>query len=584
MKKIFAGILLIIVIAAGIVSPLHAQSGVDDFVIRDFFGRYELFDDAPGGRMNVVERISLDYAGNNRGILRSIPASYKGKTLELKVNKVSRDGQPEPYEIYESSGNKVIKIGEANTFITGEHDYEILYSMRNIISFGDEFDEFFWDINGTQWKQPFENVTAEVVLPDYSPTSELPVPVCFTGTLGSQGRSCTITPIDRGYRVSTTRTLKAKENMSVVIAVEKDVFRQPTALDWLRDNVIQMFAVVLPPILIGRWAFRRWFHHGKDLKSSGIVVPHYQPPKDLSAAEAGLIMTYKLDSRFVSAVIIDLAVKKYIRIYEKTERARIAGNKRSYEFELINADFSGLREHEIEILNGLFKSATAGEKVTLKDLKHFHKTIAALHTSLPKKLTNDGYFSTNPATAGNVLYGTAFSLGVASFFLFGIYAWLGFGLAISAVLTGVFATLMPKRTQAGVDAKNMLEGLRLYMETAEKDRLKMMHSSDAKYAQWNKSHEPVKTVELFEKLLPFAIVLGTEKSWAREFEGIYETPPDWYSGNWTSFNTGRLVSSVTSSVGAMNTSFSPPSSSSGSGFGGGGSSGGGGGGGGGGGW
>jgi uncharacterized membrane protein len=86
-------------------------------------------------------------------------------------------------------------------------------------------------------------------------------------------------------------------------------------------------------------------------------------------------------------------------------------------------------------------------------------------------------------------------------------------------------------------------------------------------------------------LLPFAIVLGVESQWAQQFADIYKAAPDWYAGNWTTFNSLYLVNGISSGVGtAVNTSFGAPQSSNSSGFGGGGFSGGGGGGGGGGGW
>lgn len=118
----------------------------------------------------------------------------------------------------------------------------------------------------------------------------------------------------------------------------------------------------------------------------------------------------------------------------------------------------------------------------------------------------------------------------------------------------------------------------------EKDRLEKLQGPNAKYVE--RGPEPTRTVELFEKLLPFAVVMGVEKEWAKQFESIYKAVPDWYDGsNMSSFNSVYIASSLSSSMGqAVNTSFTPPSSSSSSGFGGGGFSGGGGGGGGGGGW
>jgi hypothetical protein len=79
------------------------------------------------------------------------------------------------------------------------------------------------------------------------------------------------------------------------------------------------------------------------------------------------------------------------------------------------------------------------------------------------------------------------------------------------------------------------------------------------------------------------MIFGLEKDWAKQFEDVYKTPPDWYNGNWAAFNAGYLVSSLGDFSSASAVTFTAPHSSGGSGFGGG-SSGGGGGGGGGGGW
>ena len=100
---------------------------------------------------------------------------------------------------------------------------------------------------------------------------------------------------------------------------------------------------------------------------------------------------------------------------------------------------------------------------------------------------------------------------------------------------------------------------------------------------------PDLTPEIFEKLLPYAVVLGAEDVWGDKFQSLMDKSiinqsyqPTWYTGhvgNFSSFNH-TLNSSLSNS---LNKSATPPSSS-GSGSGGGGFSGGGGGGGGGGGW
>lgn len=149
-------------------------------------------------------------------------------------------------------------------------------------------------------------------------------------------------------------------------------------------------------------------------------------------------------------------------------------------------------------------------------------------------------------------------------------------------LIGIFAALMSKRSHAGNMLVEHMEGLKLYLSKAEKERINMQDAVAAPLAP--RSGQPVRDVKFFEKLLPFAIAAGVEKTWADAFKDIYNEPPDWYRGNWNTFNTAVLASSIANTTKVAGTSFAAPSSSGSSGSGGGGFSGGGGGGGGGGGW
>jgi uncharacterized membrane protein len=155
-----------------------------------------------------------------------------------------------------------------------------------------------------------------------------------------------------------------------------------------------------------------------------------------------------------------------------------------------------------------------------------------------------------------------------------VYGVVGFlsGFATGFILL-IFGIIMPSRTKKGSEARDHILGLKLYMNAAEKDRI-AFHNA------------PEKTPERFEKLLPFAMALGVEKAWAKQFEGIYNQNPGWYSGVHPGvFAVGAFTDSMSSfSDSVRSTVVANASHSSGGGFGGGGFSGGGGGGGGGGSW
>ena len=160
----------------------------------------------------------------------------------------------------------------------------------------------------------------------------------------------------------------------------------------------------------------------------------------------------------------------------------------------------------------------------------------------------------------------------------GPIVWIVFGI-LSILLHLLFLFLLRAPTPAGRQIMDEIEGFRMYLDTAEQDRLDLMKS-------------PQLTPEVFETFLPYAFALGVENNWCKRF--ARELPeelaksngyrPGWYSGRHDRLGAlshlGNEFNSSFSS--AISSASSPPGSSSGSG--GGGSSGGGGGGGGGGGW
>lgn len=137
------------------------------------------------------------------------------------------------------------------------------------------------------------------------------------------------------------------------------------------------------------------------------------------------------------------------------------------------------------------------------------------------------------------------------------------------------------RTKKGLQVSRYMDGLKLYIEMAEKDRLAFLQS--VKGAEVS----PEGVVKLYEKLLPYAAVLGLEKSWMQELEKYYKMAeveaPDWYTNEMAAYSILRVVNSASNAVTYASTyrSSGGGSSSGFSGGGGGGFSGGGGGGGGG---
>jgi uncharacterized membrane protein len=585
MKRLFLFVATLISLNIGLPGVAHAD--VNDFTITDFTADYYLNRDDPQGAMRVEEHISVNFTDYNHGILRAIPETYKGLPLHIKVNSVtSTSNAPIRYTTYTSNGNKVLKIGDPSQTVTGQQQYTLDYQVQNVITFYKDHDELYWDINGDQWHQPFTSVKATVHLPDGAKLWNRQ-PQCFAGGYASAGSPCTIA-VNGKQIVAETTGLIAGQTLTVVTGFDKGYFRPASALEKIMDYekpIVEFLAAPLIALAIGlTW----WLKKGRDAKGKGTIVPEYTPPEGVSPLEAGTITDFKVDNRDITATIIDLARRGYLKIIETKQAKRLQRDTVSYQLVLQKADFAALNPYERTLLGDLFRGQTVGETMSVNKSKgKLYQTAERLRKTADDALTQQGYFRQNPKRYA-VKAGSVFVIATILVYFLGDIAskdslWpVLFGVILGVVILYLFIRQMPARTAQGVATREHLLGLKLYMETAEKDRLEKLEGPNAAYAR--NANEPVRTVELFEKLLPYAIVLGVEKQWAGKFKDIYTTPPEWYSGNWTAFNVGYFAGSLSGGFGSVvNAGFSAPSSSGSSGFGGG-FAGGGGGGGGGGGW
>lgn len=186
---------------------------------------------------------------------------------------------------------------------------------------------------------------------------------------------------------------------------------------------------------------------------------------------------------------------------------------------------------------------------------------------------------------GGAIFITLFSIPFVIGELAGFYFLSEFASPLLVLIVGiivlsniVFYHLLKAPTHLGRILMDKIEGFKMYLSTAEEDRIELFRS-------------PEKTPELFDKFLPYALALNVENKWTSKFSGIIsdtgagkpDYSPLWYSGaGWSTLGAAGFVSSLGSSFsGSISSSSTAPGSSSG---GSGGSSGGGGGGGGGGGW
>lgn len=570
---------------AVVLSPGLASADVNNFSITNFKSDQTLSRADPQGELHIIEHINLTFTDYNHGIFRAIPDRYKGHNLQVHINGVtSESGAAANYTSSTDNSNILLKIGSPSRTVTGPQEYTIDYTVRNVIGFYKDHDELYWDVNGDQWQQSFSHVQVDLHLPQG--LKQTRDPVCFAGSYGVNTTACTISTTGQMISAQTTQPLMADQTLTYVAGFQPGYFHPSKWYETLGEYWQVVGGILVPTIVLGGAAWWRWRRYGRDGKGTGIIVAQYDAPDNLKPVAIGSLMDFKVNSRDMTATIIDLAIRGYIKIIETKKDRLIGKDKLEYTLQLQKYDTS-LEDNEKLLLNALFASHLHGSEYDLSTKSSaLYSVLTSTNKAVKKQLIEQGYFSGAMSGKQGLTNGILYLLVVLTTFiitwaLFGI--WMVAGATIGLIISAIFWFFNDARTAKGVAAKEHAEGLKLYLNVAEKDRLEKLQGPDAQYA--TNANEPKKTVELFEKLLPYAIVLGVESQWAKQFESLYTTPPNWYGGNWTTFNSIYLVSSLNSGLNsAVNTSFSPPSSSGSSGFGGGGFSGGGGGGGGGGGW
>jgi len=563
--------------------------------------------------------------------------------VSFDVLSVKLDGNEENYTLEDLSNGVRIKIGNKDTFVSHDlHSYEIRYHTTRQLGFFDKYDELYWNVTGNDWKFPIDTATAIVRLPNGASIVQSSAYTGFQGQGGHDFRL--INKSGQLFKAVTTRSLAPGEGFTVAVGWQKGIVAAPTAAQknlWFwRDNMgfVGLFLTLLGVIL---YYFYAWARVGRD-PPTGTIVPLFAPPSSLGPAATRFVWKQKFDDKAFAASLVGLAVKGRLKIkdddgdYEiiklnvqgpaltpsetsffaaipagrtalkNTNHASISTMKNTLDRQLTK-EFVGAAFKRnlgwfaigsiISVL-GFVASAfllpngegVAGLFAAFWGAIWWSVIIAFVWNILSSLRSAQGFIS-KAGSAFKMIFILPFmavGIGAPAAMLWGgtlspVALWLVAGAVVLVVANAVFSYLLSAPTREGRKLLDQIEGFRMYMKTAEEERLKVLNP-------------PEKTPELFERYLPYALALDCENEWNAKFTKILAaaalagaSAPIWYSGNnWNSGNMGGFTNSLGSGLASSAASASQvpgSSTSSGGGFsGGGGSSGGGGGGGGGGGW
>lgn len=534
--------------------------------------------------LDVKETIEVVSEGRQiiHGLMREFPTRYKDRfgnayMVGFTLKSTLQNAQPIQTRTEDMRNGIVLYLGDPNRrLLPGRYTYVIEYSVTRELGFFKDFDELYWNVTGNGWRLPIDFAGAIVTLPEQIEPSQLKL-AGYTGPFGAQGKNYQLRVDDKGKVVfKTTHPLDPYEGLTIAVGWPKGFVHEPdmiTKILWfLSDNRSALILLLALLIVFFIYLFS-WLDIRKKNRP-GTIIPLFEPPNDMLPSEVRFLSRMGFDAQALSAEIVNLAVLGYITItYKKGFFKGTYTLERTPQFDL------SLPLLQRSVLGKLF-SPSRKQLVLTKGNDEIDSASQALELILKNDLQPDSFYLKSETLFAGILI-SIFAAIAAIFWMnysFGAFSFLICILLF--VLNLIFSSRMKYYTESGRQLMDRIEGFKLFLTTAETERMKVIGTP------------PTKTPELYEKYLPYAMALGVEDQWTRQFTPIFEKltrrgkpyQPVWYHGPGAyAFNVGAFSSDLNSSLTrAISSSVQAPGSSSGSG--GGGSSGGGGGGGGGGGW
>lgn len=531
------------------------------------------------GDIVVTETIEVNVEGGQiqRGIFRDLPRYYETAghryAYDYRVISIRRDGRNEPYET-DTEGNAYrIRIGDEDVYLEyGAHTYELRYRVANQVRYFDTYDEIYWNVTGVEWPFAIQQARAVIVLPFGASITQT---AGYTGRLGQAGRDYAYHAEGVRHVFETTRPLAAYEGLTVSIGFGKGLIDPPSAADqsalwWQRYGALAILLASLGGLFF--FLYRSWDRVGRD-PPKGPIFPRYEAPEGYSPAAVHYIYHRGLSGhRALIATLMNLAVKGHVTIdasdKKRTKLTRTAG-----------ATAADITDEEKALEARIFAGGatkTLGEK--------YDSAFTSAYTSFQTALSRNygsAYFRWNLGYTIISLALTVLIVIVVANQTIEWTIWHTIGVLALAALNLAFMYFMPAATPKGQQVRTAIEGFKLYMEKAEQLQLNAAEPGSEK--------PPSMTTERYERFLAYAVALGVEEPWTRQFERLIPEEAARYNPSWShgAYGGSRSLAGVSSAIVASMTSgvvSAMPQSSSSSGSGGGGFSGGGGGGGGGGGW
>ncbi len=516
---------------------------------------------AKDSSLHVVEKISANFSQPRHGIFRIMPVKYSrygaDYTLDFRLNSVQDENKQKiAHQISKQGSDVNIKIGSPDKEVLGKQTYVIDYNLHRAFNFFQNKPEIYWNVTGDQWPYDIKEASLTLKLPEGVSAGDVRTQ-SFLGQRGTDSSAGMVERKEGNELFFQAFEIKPGNGMTVVVGLPEGSVLPPAVGLQIGWFLVDWWPAILIPAFAFGGLYATWRHLGSDEEPTGAIGVDWQPPKELSPAEMGVIVDERADLNDIISIIVDMAARGYLQIIE-IDKPGFWGSSKDYQLRRTfsyngrqtftrSIDDFDIKLFERQMLQSIFQSGSGGwrDDVTLSELTQTSVIdLDLIKQQLYGTMAENGWFKANPEAVRITYRSIGGALVVVPFFLVLTTNLGGVPLVLGTLFSGIlfffFAGAMPARTLAGVRLRRQSLAFARFVDKAERQRIKVMADKDP---------------TIFGRLLPYALVLGAADRWANAFEGIAVTAPSWYVSSDPSymFNPHTFVHDIGSGVDSMGT-------------------------------
>jgi uncharacterized membrane protein YgcG len=521
--------------------------------------------------VRIREVVDQDFGSHDRhGYERIIPNDF-GVPTDVEA---SSPDAPADVHVDQIGGDTQIRLGDPATTVTGQHRYELSYTLPNAqLSTG----QLHLDLVGAGTDaetEHFEAVVTGMTLTD---------PACSVGAAGANG-GCTLAQSGDTYR-TTIEPLPAGDGVTIsgtvsAVGTPADVPVPSLPARRSDDNPVPLAIAMLPIGLASAGAvFELARRRGRnevyaggaadaafggtggplpppgspppptrlvpDSQMAALATTEFVPPKGIDPWQGDVLLRERIDDDTVSAWFSGQSAHDVITITRDGDTVVLGKGPK----------FDQADPADAPILGQLF---AGGDAIELDGYdRDFSTAWRSAKAEIQRSISTSGFWKRLPPGATSAGCGGAISAPLVIFLLIWVFIGAGsilsaglglfksplgailFGILVPAV-TGavVYHTLLPARSAAGSALALRTESFRRFLA-----------ASEARHVEWAWNHG------LLREYSAWAVALGTADTWQRAMAATSIPPAE--------LSTGPLLLWIMAP--SFHTGFTPPSSSGGGG-------------------